>query len=367
MATMVENVIATGFETHPLMLEKGMYDSWETRIILYIRGKENSEMLKDSIDNGPYQFKPEITIKDTDGVTKIRRPQRLEDLAGEDKTQATIQNGHVTVQNVQGRQSQGYAGNAGNNQASGARVTNTVGNTGANQPRDKMLLAQAQEAGVILNDEQQDFLADSLEETDDYEDLQLQATTNFKVDHVDEYDLDCDEEATTNAIFMANLSPVGSHNDDTVKPCYDSDIPYKVPYYDTYHDSGMLNPNIQELGYIENIVSNNESLDEHKAGSENCPPMLNKENYVPWSSRLLHYAKSRPNGKLIYNSIMNGPYVRRMIPEPGDPARTVPVPETFHEQTDDELTEAKVKQIEVDDQAIQTILLGLPKDIYAAC
>ncbi|GJS94866.1 retrovirus-related pol polyprotein from transposon TNT 1-94 [Tanacetum coccineum] len=45
--------------------------------------------------------------------------------------------------------------------------------------------------------------------------------------------------------------------------------------------------------------------------------MLNKENYVPWSSRLLRYAKSRPNGKLIHNSILNGPYVRRMIPKPG--------------------------------------------------
>ncbi|GJS93955.1 hypothetical protein Tco_0800923 [Tanacetum coccineum] len=76
------------------------------------------------------------------------------------------------------------------------------------------------------------------------------------------------------------------------------------------------------------------------AGSENRPPMLNKENYVPWSSRLLRYAKSRPNGKLIYNSIMNGPYARRMIPRPGDPARTVPVPEMFHEQTNDELTKA---------------------------
>ncbi|GJW18448.1 retrovirus-related pol polyprotein from transposon TNT 1-94 [Tanacetum coccineum] len=106
--------------------------------------------------------------------------------------------------------------------------------------------------------------------------------------------------------------------------------------------------------------------DIYAAGSKNRPPMLNKENYVPWSSRLLRYAKSRPNGKLIYNSIMNGPYVRRMIPEPGDPARTVPVPETFHEQTDDELTEAEIKQMEADDQAIQTILLGLPEDIYAA-
>ncbi|GJY00405.1 hypothetical protein Tco_0357423 [Tanacetum coccineum] len=106
--------------------------------------------------------------------------------------------------------------------------------------------------------------------------------------------------------------------------------------------------------------------DIYAAGFENRPHMLNKDNYVPWSSHLLRYAKSRPNGKLIYNSIMNGPYVKRMIPEPGDPAHTVPVPEMIHEQIDDELTEVEIKQMEADDQAIQTILLGLSKNIYAA-
>nr|GEW36691.1 hypothetical protein [Tanacetum cinerariifolium] len=70
--------------------------------------------------------------------------------------------------------------------------------------------------------------------------------------------------------------------------------------------------------------------------------------------------------KLTYNSIMNGPYVRLMIPEPGDPDREVLVNETFHEQTYDELTEKELKQVEADDQAIQTIFLGLPEDIYAA-
>nr|GFA63829.1 hypothetical protein [Tanacetum cinerariifolium] len=94
--------------------------------------------------------------------------------------------------------------------------------------------------------------------------------------------------------------------------------------------------------------------------------MLNKENYVPWSSRLLRYAKSRPNGKLIHNSILNGPYARKMIHEPGDANRDITVTETFHLQTDDKLSEKELKQIEADDQAIQTILLGLPEDIYAA-
>nr|GEV69543.1 hypothetical protein [Tanacetum cinerariifolium] len=59
-----------------------------------------------------------------------------------------------------------------------------------------------------------------------------------------------------------------------------------------------------------------------KVGSKE---MLNgpTQNYVSWSSRLLQYAKSRPNGKLIHNSILNGPYVRRMIAELGDVERDV--------------------------------------------
>ncbi|GJT42774.1 hypothetical protein Tco_0951489 [Tanacetum coccineum] len=99
--------------------------------------------------------------------------------------------------------------------------------------------------------------------------------------------------------------------------------------------------------------------DIYAAGSKNRLPMLNKDNYVLWSSRLLHYAKSKPNGKIIYISIMHGPYVGRMIPEPRD--REVPVAETFHEHTDDELTDKEVKQMKDGDQAIQTILMGLPK------
>nr|GFA56169.1 hypothetical protein [Tanacetum cinerariifolium] len=55
-----------------------------------------------------------------------------------------------------------------------------------------------------------------------------------------------------------------------------------------------------------------------------------------------------------------------MIAEPSNAECDINVNETFHEQTDDELYERELKQIEADDQAIQTILLGLPEDIYAA-
>nr|GFC27939.1 hypothetical protein [Tanacetum cinerariifolium] len=80
--------------------------------------------------------------------------------------------------------------------------------------------------------------------------------------------------------------------------------------------------------------------DIYAAGSESRPPMLNKENYVPWSSRLLQYAKSRTNGKLIHNSILNGPYVRRMIPEPGDAERDV---NQMMKGSDIEIQEKKAK------------------------
>nr|GEW00519.1 reverse transcriptase domain-containing protein [Tanacetum cinerariifolium] len=79
--------------------------------------------------------------------------------------------------------------------------------------------------------------------------------------------------------------------------------------------------------------------DIYAAGSENRPSMLNKDNYVPWLPRIIRYARSRPNDKMIVDSIENGPY---------------------------ELTENDIKRMDADDQAIQTILLGLPKDVYAA-
>ncbi|GJX72545.1 hypothetical protein Tco_0309716 [Tanacetum coccineum] len=67
------------------------------------------------------------------------------------RSQATIQNGRVTIKQVQGRQGQSFAstGNKGN-------ATSSKGNNVAGQARfkEKMLLVQAQESGQVLDEEQ---------------------------------------------------------------------------------------------------------------------------------------------------------------------------------------------------------------------
>ncbi|GJU72227.1 hypothetical protein Tco_1263632 [Tanacetum coccineum] len=71
------------------------------------------------------------------------------------RNQATIQDGRVTVQQVQGRENQSYVGTGNIGIA-----TTLKGNIAAGQPREKLMLAEAWEAGQILDEEQLLFLAD---------------------------------------------------------------------------------------------------------------------------------------------------------------------------------------------------------------
>ncbi|GJV41920.1 hypothetical protein Tco_1420360 [Tanacetum coccineum] len=52
MTTLAEHIIVAGAENSPPMLEKSMYDSWVSRIRLFIKGKKHGRMMLDSIDNG---------------------------------------------------------------------------------------------------------------------------------------------------------------------------------------------------------------------------------------------------------------------------------------------------------------------------
>ncbi|GJU09833.1 retrovirus-related pol polyprotein from transposon TNT 1-94 [Tanacetum coccineum] len=97
-----------------------------------------------------------------------------------------VASSRVIMQQVQGRQGQSYSGTGYKNNA-----TNSRGNNASGQARDKAMLAEAQEAGQILDEEQ---LAYS----------------------------DCDDISNAKSILMANIFNYGS------------DVISKVPHSETY-------------------------------------------------------------------------------------------------------------------------------------
>ncbi|GKC86448.1 hypothetical protein Tco_1142165 [Tanacetum coccineum] len=180
------------------------------------------------------------------------------------RTQATVLNDKVTIQNFQGRRSQGYRVNTGKSQATGTRVINNVRDINANQPRvlREDVIGSSTRSWSCLIGRATRFISDRLGEMDDCDDTQLHTISNFKADHVEAFDSDCDDETTVSTIFMESLSHAGSINGDTVGTTYDSDILSEVPHYDTYHENDVLNYIVQETQYTEQLVSNNDSYDE---------------------------------------------------------------------------------------------------------
>nr|GEX89452.1 hypothetical protein [Tanacetum cinerariifolium] len=129
-------------------------------------------------------------------------------------------------------------------------VQNIVGNANPGQARqvkcyncnDKMLLMQAQENGVALDEEHVLYLAGGqnnaiVEDVDKQpvQDLALNVDNVFQADDCDAFDLDVDEAPTTQTMFMANLSSADPVY-DAAGPSYDLDILSKVHDHDHYQD-----------------------------------------------------------------------------------------------------------------------------------
>ncbi|GKA24783.1 retrovirus-related pol polyprotein from transposon TNT 1-94 [Tanacetum coccineum] len=53
MTALAEHMIVVGADNRPPMLEKTMYNSWQSRMLLYIQGKEHGRMIHDLVLNGP--------------------------------------------------------------------------------------------------------------------------------------------------------------------------------------------------------------------------------------------------------------------------------------------------------------------------
>ncbi|GKD00164.1 transposase, MuDR, MULE transposase domain protein [Tanacetum coccineum] len=177
------------------------------------------------------------------------------------RQQATIHDGRVTVQPVQGRQTSFAAGMSGTR----ANISGTGGNNSGQQRvvkcfncqgeghmarqcpkpkrkrdatwfRDKVLLVEAQGNGKVLNEEELEFLADPGVAEGPVTQTVITHNAAYQADDLDAHDSDCDDFSTTKAVLIANLSSYGS------------DVLSEVPHSENTHND-MLNQSVQEIAY----------------------------------------------------------------------------------------------------------------------
>ncbi|GJV28697.1 retrovirus-related pol polyprotein from transposon TNT 1-94 [Tanacetum coccineum] len=100
--------------------------------------------------------------------------------------------------------------------------------------KEKAMLAKAQEAGQILDEEQLAFLADL--GVPDGQAVQTIIPNNaaFHTEDLDTYDSDCDDISNAQAVLMANISNYGS------------DVISEIPHSETYLND-MENQDVQEM------------------------------------------------------------------------------------------------------------------------
>ncbi|GJW22640.1 hypothetical protein Tco_0033262 [Tanacetum coccineum] len=185
MANLSEDIQCAGFDTRPPMLDRTDFASWQQRIRLYCRGKENGVNILNSIDEGPFQMGTfwETLVEGNEGALHLgpELPRVYSDLSPEDKERIEDR---VTIHGVQ--------------------VQLVMGELKT-------------ELGMLIQD------------------LALNVDNVFQADDCDAFDSDVDEAPTAQTMFMANLSSTDPVCDEA-GPSYDSDILSEVHDHDHYQD-----------------------------------------------------------------------------------------------------------------------------------
>nr|GEU90415.1 hypothetical protein [Tanacetum cinerariifolium] len=73
MTSLADKAILSGADNRPPMLEKDMYDSWKSRMELYILNRQHGRMILESVENGPLLW-PSV---EEDGVTWLKKYSEL--------------------------------------------------------------------------------------------------------------------------------------------------------------------------------------------------------------------------------------------------------------------------------------------------
>nr|GEV85572.1 hypothetical protein [Tanacetum cinerariifolium] len=81
MTTLADKAILSGADNRPPMLEKDMYDSWKSRMELYMMNRQHGRMILESVKNGPLIW-PSIE------ENRVTRPKKYSELPAIEAIQA---------------------------------------------------------------------------------------------------------------------------------------------------------------------------------------------------------------------------------------------------------------------------------------
>ncbi|GJW01696.1 retrovirus-related pol polyprotein from transposon TNT 1-94 [Tanacetum coccineum] len=172
--TLAEYMILFGADNHPPMLDKDLYDSWKSRMELYMQNREHGRMILELVEHGTRAN----TLGTRGNYSGQQRVMKCFNCQGE---------GHMARQCPKPKRKRD-----------------------AMWFREKVLFFEAQGNGKVLNEEEFEFLAD----TGIAEGLVTQSVithnVTYQADDLDAYDSDCDKISIAKAILMANLSSYGS-------------------------------------------------------------------------------------------------------------------------------------------------------------
>ncbi|GJW62026.1 retrovirus-related pol polyprotein from transposon TNT 1-94 [Tanacetum coccineum] len=254
MVNFLEDIQCADSDTHPPMLDRTDFASWQQRIRLYCRegnkgalhlGLERPCVYSDLSpeDKDRYNANIQVTnillqefLKDfyslinhytdakdiwdnvkmlLEGSEFTKEDHKSQRTSSNPRNQAIVQDSRVVVLYVQGRQNRGQGNNArGVSTASYGGAQNRVRNA---------------------NPGGQDNIVDEDVDKQPVQDLAINVDNVFQADDCDAFDYDVDEAPTTQTMFMSNLSSTDPVYDE-VGPSYDSDILSEVYDYDLYQD-----------------------------------------------------------------------------------------------------------------------------------
>ncbi|GJS41826.1 retrovirus-related pol polyprotein from transposon TNT 1-94 [Tanacetum coccineum] len=126
------------------------------------------------------------------------------------RQQATIHDGRVTVQPLQGQQRVMKCFNCPGEGHMARHCLKPKRKRDVTWFRDKVLLVEAQGNGKVLNEEELEFLADPGITEGPFTQSVITHNAAYQADDLDAYDSDCDEISTAKAVLMVNLSSYGS-------------------------------------------------------------------------------------------------------------------------------------------------------------